>query len=328
MSDTKEIVLKYLEQHRGTFSSGEEIASELSLSRNSIWKAIEGLRRDGFHIEAAPRRGYSLSGEADILTSTGIAAYLTSNISADRIKVYDSLESTNKSAKSEASLGAAHGTVIIAGTQTMGSGRKSRNFYSPEGGIYMSIILDPLKLPFSNTSLITAFTAVCICEALEKLALVNPKIKWINDIYLDSKKICGILTESGTDFETGDIQWIVVGIGLNFCVRESVFPSDIRRKAGSLFSSGEETVSRNHLIAEIINLLLDDKGSKKSPSIILTKYKDRMNMLGRDITVINRDSTTYPAKAVDIDENGKLIVELPDKTRKILSSEEISITLP
>ncbi len=328
MSGTKESVLKYLEKNTGTFSSGEKIASELGLSRNSVWKAIESLRRDGYRIEAASRRGYSLSAESDILSISGISSFLSDNINADLIKIYDSLESTNKTAKSEASFDAPHGSVVIAKSQSSGSGRRNRSFYSPEGGIYMSVILNPDSLPFTNTALITAYTAVCICEAIEKLINVTPSIKWVNDIYIGSKKICGILTESASDFETGRIQWIVVGIGINFSVEINDFPRDIRSRAGSLFIPGEETISKNHLIAEILNRLFSQNGHTKNPaSSILKKYRSHLNMLGEEITVINPDGSQYSAIAHDIDENGKLIIILNDNTKKTLSSEEISIMI-
>ncbi len=329
MSETKEIVLRYLEKNKGSYFSGETIARELSLSRNSVWKAIESLRRDGYHIEAASRRGYSLSAESDIISATAIASFLSKDTSIDNINIYDKLESTNKTAKSAASFDAKHGTVIIAGSQTAGSGRKNHGFFSPEGGIYMSVVLNPDTLPFSPPSLIMSFTANCICKSIEKLTDLKPSIKWTNDIYLGSEKICGILTESGMDFESGDLQWIVVGIGINFSMNKSDFPNDIRKKAGAMFVPGEETISRNHLIAEILNkILCSDKNSYQSSSQIIGEYKSRMNMLGKEINVIPKSSEKYIAKAMDIDENGKLIIELPDGSKKTLSSEEISITLP
>ena len=328
MAGTKERVLKYLEQNKGTFSSGEMIAGELSLSRNSVWKAIESLRRDGYQIEAASRRGYSLTGEHDFLSVPGIQTFLKSKISPEQIFIHDSLESTNKSAKSAASFDAAHGTVIIAKSQKSGSGRKNHTFFSPPGGIYMSIVLRPESLPFSNPALITSYSCVSICKALEKLTDLKPSIKWINDIYLDNRKICGILTESGTDFESGELQWIVVGIGINFSISEKDFPGELKQKAGSIFIPGEETISKNHLIAEILNQLfpLNDGSAVDAPAII-SDYRSRMNILGKKITVHPINGISYPAKALDINENGKLLIELPDGSTSLLSSEEISVTL-
>ncbi len=327
MAGTKQTVLNFLEKNRGRYLSGEAIAEKLGLSRNSVWKAIESLRRDGYRIEAISRRGYSLSGESDVLSVSGISSFLSSDIDNSKIVLYDDLESTSKTAKGMASTGAGHGTVVISKHQSLGSGRKNRSFFSPEGGIYMSIVLDPSHLPFSNTALITSYTAVSICKSLEKLANVTPSIKWINDIFLGRKKICGILTESGADFETGEIQWIVVGIGINFAINEKDFPPELREKAGSLFIPGEEIISKNHLIAEILNRLLSPSKAKTiSQTSILNSYKKRLNMLDMTVNVIQKDGITYEAVATDIDENGKLMIKLPDNSIKTLSSEEISIT--
>ncbi len=328
MSLTKEAVLKYLEKNKGSYFSGETIAKELSLSRNSVWKAIESLRRDGYHIDAVSHRGYSLSEDTSFISKKGITSFLSDEIPYSEITIFDSVESTSKLAKSAASLGADHGTVIISKEQTGGNGRKNRSFFSPDGGIYFSIVLKPERLSFSDPSLITAYTAVCICQALEKMTDLKPSIKWINDIYINEKKVAGILTESGADFETGQLQWIVVGIGINFSISPSAFPKELQQKAGSLFIPGDEPISRNHLIAEILNrLLCNDKAAAGDSEKLLNDYKKRMNMLNKEVTVIQRDGIEYHAFAKDITKNGKLIIELPDKTTNILSSEEISITL-
>ena len=329
MKGTKEIVLEYLEKNKGSFFSGEVLAKELNLSRNSVWKAIESLRRDGYHIEAASRRGYSLSADSDILSVTGIASFLRPGLSPDKITIYDELESTNRTAKSAASFDAPHGSVYIADRQTRGSGRKNHTFYSPAGGIYISIILRPENLIYSHPSHVIYHTAVCICEAIEKLTDLQPSIKWTNDIYLGNKKVGGILTESGTDFETGELQWVVVGIGINFSRDTDSFPADIKEKATSLFAPGDEVISRNHLIAEILSRLLPAKiNSNADSNTIMESYKKRMNMLNREINVIPKNGEAYRAIATDITETGKLEIELPGGEKKILSSEEISITLP
>ncbi|WP_044957233.1 biotin--[acetyl-CoA-carboxylase] ligase [Butyrivibrio sp. LC3010] len=323
MPDTKSKVLKYLEDNRGQFSSGETIASELNLSRNSVWKAIESLRREGFRIEAASRRGYFLSGKADRISKDEISLYLDKSININDITIYETLESTNKTAKSAAVLDARHGSVIISEIQSNGTGKRKSSFTSPKGGIYMSIILRPENLSFSNCSLITPLTTVCICKALEASSGLSPSIKWMNEIYLNDKKVCGILTESGGDFDTGDMQYVVVGIGIYFSSDSLI--ENAKSPIGSLFKSGEEPISRNELIAYILNELLSSSNSEKfsDPEFIIAEYKKRLKSLGKTVT-INSDEGTYTAKAIDIDKNGKLIVELPDKTTKTLSSEYLS----
>ncbi|WP_022760182.1 MULTISPECIES: biotin--[acetyl-CoA-carboxylase] ligase [unclassified Butyrivibrio] len=319
MTDTKSLVLNYLEDNSGRFSSGEVIAKELKLSRNSVWKAIESLRREGYIINASPRRGYSLSAPADNITLSGIAKYLSPGVDSELITIYDELESTNKTARSMASFDAPHGSVIISKTQTGGTGRKKRHFSSPKGGIYMSIILRPERMNIFDYSLITPFVGVCVCKALESAIGVFPSIKWLNDLYIDDKKICGILSEAGTDFDTGELQYIVIGIGINFNSDINEFPPDLRKTAGSLFEKGGETISKDRLIADILNNIL----TNDVPDCIVEEYKSRMKMLGSTIRVITTDGN-YEAKAIDVNEKGKLIVELPDKTTKILSSEDVS----
>ena len=319
MSDTKELVLKYLEENNDSFSSGEEIASRLNLSRNSVWKAIESLRRSGYQIEAAPRKGYHILGDTDPIILKQITAHLNPEIHSEFIHIYNSIESTNKTAKGAAAFDAPHGTTIIAETQTLGSGRKKRPFYSPKGGIYMSIILNPARLPFENTNLVTAYAAVSVINAVKKLTGISLGIKWSNDLYYENKKVCGILTESAGDNDTGELSWIVVGIGINFKVNTKSFPSECKDRAGSLLPLNDSSVSKNELIAEILNNIL----IPKTDLDIISEYRDHSFILGKEITVIEKASL-YLATAVAIDDNGKLIVALPSGIEKALSSEEIS----
>ena len=322
MSDTKELVLKYLEENKDSFSSGEEIANHLNLSRNSVWKAIKSLRNSGYQIEAATHRGYHLVGDMDLITLKGISDNLLPGIAQDRIHVYKQIESTNKTAKGAAAFDAPHGTCIIAESQTLGSGRKKRPFFSPKGGIYMSVILTPDKLPFKNTSLVTAYIAVCVCNSIEALTGKKPMIKWSNDIYIDNRKICGILTESAGDLDTGELSWIVAGIGINFAVDTGAFPKEMRSHAGSLFVPEKAPLSKNDLIAEILNNIL----LKGKTIDILKSYRNRSLVLSKDVTVYDKDNS-YPAKAVSIDDMGKLVVSLPDGSSKTLTHEEIRIEL-
>ncbi len=322
MSDTKDLVLKYLEDNKDNFSSGEEIANRLNLSRNSVWKAIESLRRKGYQIEAAPHKGYHLLKDIDLITLQGIQKNLSLSIKPENIHVYKQIESTNKTAKGAAAFDAPHGTCIIAESQTLGSGRNKRPFFSPKGGIYMSIILTPDKLPFSNHNLVTAFIAVCVCNSIEKLTGKKPLIKWSNDIYIENKKICGILTESAGDFDTGALSWIVAGIGINFAVNTDAFPKEMRTHAGSIFEPGKTTITKNVLIADILNNIL----AQRSSINILKEYRDKSLVLGKDITVIDNGSF-YAAKAISIDENGKLVIGLPGKNIKTLTHEEIRINI-
>ncbi len=250
---TKEKILNLLEVNTD-YISGQDIAESLGISRNAIWKAINELKKDGYNIEAVRNRGYRLAAGTDIISSAGIMAYISDSKSSriSSIQVYDSLLSTNRTAKELAIGGAESGTVIIANTQTLGRGRADHSFFSPEGGIYMSVIMKPNDLPYSTNDEITTFIGNSVCDAISDITDITPRLKPINDLFIGDKKFCGILTEAGSEFETGMLQWIVVGIGINFSSDISIFPEEIKNKATSLFATGHAPISRNQLIAEIL----------------------------------------------------------------------------
>lgn len=322
--NSREKILALLESSRGVSISGEHIAKELNVSRNAVWKAIKELEKEGHKIKAVRNRGYCLSSDSDMVSLQGILPFLADKSYGDKITVYDSLASTNQTAKEMALTGAEHGTVIIADGQTAGRGRYGRAFCSPPGyGIYMSMILRPKQLQLNPPTLITAFAALTVCEAITAVAKKDARIKWVNDVYLDEKKICGILTEAVTDFESGSIEWVVVGIGINFSTPTEVFPKELHPIAGAIFSGSEQTVTRNQLVAEIINRFLADENQYEAEAIF-SKYKERLMMLDKKITVI-RGKERFKAVALDIDDSGQLIVKDEMGNMHILSSGEISI---
>jgi BirA family biotin operon repressor/biotin-[acetyl-CoA-carboxylase] ligase len=248
-----------------------------------------------------------------------MAPYLNENIPVN-IHVFGCLESTNKTAKEMAISGAGHGTVIIADSQTAGKGRYGRSFYSPpKHGIYMSILLHPARLCFSTPTLLTAFAAVSVCEAIEAVTDKTPLIKWVNDVFVDGKKVCGILTEAVADYESGNTQWIVAGIGINLST--PAFPDDLRHIAGSVLDAGTVPVTRNRLASEVINRFVGGCGGERE---MLADYKRRLFMLGKPVMVAGVNES-YEAVAVDIDGSGRLIVKKGNGETLSLSSGEITI---
>lgn len=322
---TKERVLALLEAHRGESLSGEQLAAALSVSRNAVWKAVTDLRAAGYRIDAVTNKGYCLSEENDMLSVQGITPLLseTARPFAQDLHVHDELASTNQTAKELALAGAAHGTAVIAARQSQGRGRYTRSFFSPPGGLYMSIVLHPDKLQFAHITTVTAFAAVAVCEAIEAVSGRKPGIKWVNDIFLDGKKVCGILTEAVTDFESGCLGWIVVGIGINVTTREEDFPPELHGIAGSVFG-GPAPGSRNRLAAELMNRI-PGCAPMLTEAEVIARYRSRLMMLGKTVTVVQSDGTEYSALAADIDEAGHLIAETASGERRVLSSGEIRI---
>ena len=242
----------------------------------------------------------------------------------DSLLWFDSIESTNTHAKALAASGAPHGTVLIADHQTGGRGRLGRSFHSPEGvGIYMSVILRP-NCPATELMHLTCAAAVAMCDAVEKSAGIRPGIKWTNDLVCGSRKIAGILTELG--FSTGGlVDYAIVGIGINCCQAASDFPEDIRNIAGSLATVTGHPVDRAQVAAAMMDALwkMDrDLLTKKDETIHC--YRADCMTLGREISLVRGDEVRH-GKALDIDDEGALVVRFVDGHNEIVTSGEVSV---
>ena len=242
-SATKQALLAALSAAQGECISGQQLARQLGVSRAAVHKAAAALAAQGYALEAAPRRGYRLAG-GDPFCAEAVGEYDAP------IFLYDTLESSNRTAKTLALEGAPHGTMVLAGQQTAGRGRLGRRFESPAGkGVYLSLVLRP-SLPMTEAQAVTVSAAVAVCRAVKKLCGLELGIKWVNDLYYNGKKVCGILTEAGADLESGQLEWLVVGIGLNLTSRPEDWPEELRPIAGSLYPSGPAPVSRAALAGE------------------------------------------------------------------------------
>lgn len=313
---TKEKVFKALSENRDGIS-GERLAMKLQISRCSVWKAVKSLREEGHEIEAVTNRGYKLLKTADRLDAEAISA-----LCGTEVTVFDTVTSTNIIAKERAASGAAHGTAIIAANQTAGRGRRGRSFASAGEGIYMSVVLRP-NTDVSHTQLITAAAAVAVCDALLSVCEKDCSIKWVNDILLDEKKICGILTEAVMDMEGGTIDSLVVGIGLNFCGKKEDLPEEIRDKAGFIFGAGEASATKNDLAAEVVKNLLRESDSLADRGFV-ESYRKRSSVVGKEIEYL-RGGELITAVAVGIDENCALEVVRGDGVRETIAAGEVSV---
>lgn len=290
-----------LSDNAGHFVSGEKIGETLGVSRTAISKACASLRKEGYIIESRTNKGYMLSEHGKLLTVTGTSAYLDVPCS---LAVYDVVTSTNEVAK-EAELGD-EPLVIIADRQTAGKGRLGRRFESPAGvGQYMSFVFRP-DFDIRKSLYVTMAAAVGTCRAIENATGKHPGIKWVNDLYIGSKKVCGILTEALSDLETGNIDRLITGIGVN-CYPGS-FPSEIRNIAGCLAADSSE-FAREVLAASIINEvlpLIEDP----DPSKFMDEYRERCIVIGREIKIHPSYSDAgIRARATGITDDGGLVIE-------------------
>lgn len=240
------------------------------------------------------------------------------------LEIFDEIDSTNIYLKDRAKKGEKIGTIAISDSQNRGHGRFDRKFHSPKNcGIYMSILLKP-DLVANQSVLITAAAAVAIIDSITALTNLKPKIKWVNDILVNDKKVCGILTEGAINPNTLKFDWAVVGIGINVYVPENDFEPDIKNIATALLKERKENF-RNKLCSEIINRIFSFCDNLENKDFLL-KYKEYSLVLNQKINVFKND-TLFPATALDIDDECRLKVMYDNGETELLNSGEISIKL-
>ena len=329
-SSVKERVLHILHEHRGTYYSGQELAEELQVSRTAVWKAINQLREAGYNISGSTKLGYTMDAATDILSDDAIMNGLSEDAkSFYRLQCLKSIDSTNNAVREQGVQGAAEGLCMVAEEQTAGRGRKGRSFYSPDAtGLYLSILLRP-NLSIQGATLITTAAAVAgakACEAANStLSSGDVQIKWVNDLFLNEKKISGILTEAFLSMETGALDYAIMGIGFNLCPPKGGWPEAISRVAGSLFHEECPSGIRNLLAATFMNEFyriydqLPDVGYMK-------EYRQRQLALGKEVSLLSADGTSVQAKVIDVDDRGQLVVQLAASSEMTtINSGEISI---
>ncbi len=254
----------------------------------------------------------------DIITANGILSHLkTKNIN---LTVCESVDSTNFLLKQMALEGKGEGEVIIALSQTAGHGRYNRKFHSDKGGIYMSILLRPTATP--DNAILTAATAVAASDAIENISGKTTQIKWVNDILINNKKVCGILCEGGF---VGDSGFIIAGIGINAYPPENGFDNEIKNIAGTVFSECSPTLCEKLTAAVIDNLFYQYKNLEKRE--FLNEYRKKNIVLNQNVNILKQGEIIDSGKALEIDDNCHLIVKLLNGKTTTLSSGEVSIKL-
>ncbi len=324
MISTKDFVLYLLKQQNG-FVSGEEISEKIGISRAAVNTAVKTLRSEGYSIESSTNKGYCLTEGEEHLILGEILPFLSID-RAKRVIMLDNVTSTNTFLKKAAGNGAEIGTCVIADAQTAGKGRFGRHFESAKGaGIYLSYLLDTAGLSPAVMSEITAWGAVAVREAIEKVCEIPCGIKWVNDLVINRKKVCGILTELSVEAESGRIQTAVMGIGMNVNQDAGDFSSEIRPIATSLKIEAGQSFSRAKLCAEIIKRL--DQLCRDFPSkreYYLTQYRKHTVILGKSVTVI-RGEEKKQGRAVSIDNHFGLTIQYKSGQTETVTGGEVSI---
>lgn len=323
ISNIKENIISILESNKGLFISGEKIANDLNVSRTAIWKAIKSLKNDGYNINSVSNKGYALSKETDILSSKVIKNNMLKYADKFNFIIHKTVASTNIIARELAINGAESGTVVIAEEQTNGYGRNGKSFFSPYGtGIYMSIILNLKKeKKIFNSSFITTAAAMAVSKSIEEISNENTQIKWVNDVFINGKKVCGILTEGAFSFEDGKLDYAVIGIGVNVNFPKDGFPKELNNIAASINSknnanSNTKSDIRNILVAKILENLYDYYFNDVN---FYEEYKKRSFLIGKKVS-ININNKEHIVKVLDIDKTFALVAEFQDgKIDKIVS---------
>lgn len=319
----KKKILKMLKQNKDDFLSGEKISDKFGVSRSAIWKHINTLKEEGYEIQSVPRKGYRIISSPDILTLEEVEGYLTTDFIGRNIYYFDSLSSTNIKAK-EIATKSQEGIIVIAEEQTKGRGRLGRNWLSPKGkGIWMSIILKPKVDPI-KVAKITLIGAAAVNQGLKDIG-IKSYIKWPNDIVIDGKKVCGILTEMSCELNM--INYVIMGIGINVNLDKEDFSKDLIDIATSLKSIAGEKIDRKRLLAYILNnfekLYIPFK-EEGDISKTIKICKENSILIEKEVRIIMGD-TQKIGKVLDIDDKGQLVVKYTDGKIEEIFSGEVSI---
>ena len=377
---TKDEVLRLLQEKNEEYISGQEIADRLHVTRAAVWKAIKSLEKEGCAIEAVTNRGYRLGRSPDAIDASYIERSLRESGLNVRVIFKEETGSTNEDARlalrewvssgssagnsTDDSVGDPEGrmraVLVIADKQNAGRGRRGRNFYSPPGtGLYMSLAMGNVQEVLKMAK-VTAVAAVAVATAADETVFGGTdrtKIKWVNDIYIGEKKVCGILSEAFMPMEDEGDGCVVVGIGINVYEPAGGFPDDIDNRAGALITlhassddtvdeSGTEDRSGNESSREgeatensgrtglrsvlASRVIANFFKYMAAPELSLKKYREKSNLTGHEVMINDfrneqKDGKNKTAKAVEIDDECRLVVEYPDGRREALSSGEVSV---
>lgn len=312
-------ILRCLKEAKG-YISGQELCERLGVSRTAVWKVIRQLQEEGYEIEAVRNRGYRLEESGDVLSQAELESLIRTETAGRNIRYFDQVDSTNNEARRQAERGTPDGTLVVAELQTSGKGRRGRSWTSPPGtGIWMSLILRPDFGP-EHASMLTLVAAMAVAAGIREATGLDSRIKWPNDIVLEGKKICGILTEMSTEEDC--IRYVVVGIGINVNIRE--FPEEIADKATSLALVSGEQVRRAPIVDAVMRAWEHYYKSFRRTldmSLLKDEYNARLVNCEREVKVM-APAGEYGGVSRGINDGGELLVELEDgQVREVISGE-------
>ena len=312
-------ILKILDKHPGEYVSGEKICKSVGVSRASIWKHIETMRHLGYRIEGLHHLGYKLLSRPDRLIPEEIKCNLNTKFMGCDVHSYESLDSTNDTAYQLAVSGAPEGTVVVAEQQRKGKGRQKRHWHSPKGGIYLSCVLRPEIEP-KEIAKVTLAAAVAACEALRDSTGLEAMIKWPNDILVDGKKICGILTEMKA--EQDRVNFLVLGIGINVNSPQTGLLSgatSVEKEVGGPVRKVDLT--QKLLVRLEENIILFKKGSFTD----IIKMWHRLSLTVGEVVKVHCHDEVIEGQAVDLDENGALVIRLDSGIQRRVLSGDVAL---
>lgn len=319
---TKDKTLAYLQEHSGEFMSGEDLANALGVSRNSVWKAIKTLQSTGYPIYAVSGKGYCLAQNSDVLSREAVQKRIKDH--RVTVEFHPTIGSTNARAKELTAQGVPEGTLIVANQQTAGRGRRGRAFYSPaDTGVYFSLVLRP-SFDLGDVTLITSYAATCVAHAIEDVFGLDAQIKWVNDVFVDGRKCCGILTEAAITPENGGIDYVVLGIGINVYEPKGGFSEESAGIARALWQDSEPVPDgRARVAAATINRFMKDY--ERIPTRPhLEEYRKRSLLDGRCVQ-ITQGMESFAATVLGINDDFSLRVRLEDGSERNLQHGEASI---
>lgn len=320
----REEVLALLMAEREAYISGQYLADRLHVSRNAVWKAIQVLRDEGIPIEAVRQKGYRIAPDQDLLNAAGVRRFIQ-DAARFEMHSYDAVSSTNDLARQLAESDAPAWSVVLADMQHSGRGRMGRDFHSPAGsGIYLSVVLRPAEV--AESSLITIAAATAVVEAIEDVCGVACDIKWVNDCYVNGRKVAGILTEAAIGLEDLRLRYAVVGIGINVYAPDEGFPEALQQTAGAVMSGPSTDVNlRNRLTARLLEKLYVYENALGARAY-LEGYRRRLFIKGQQVMLVTAQEKEL-VTVVDVDENGFLEVHDTQGALRKVSSGEVSLQL-